>query len=216
MVAITWDELEKRTFENGVDHGVLYIPSETGAYMNGVAWNGLTAVTESPSGAEASPTYADNIKYINLVSAEEFSATIEAITYPDEFGQFDGFAEPIPGITIGQQDRKSFGLSYRTKVGNGLNSEAGYKLHLVYGALAKPSERAYNTVNESPEAMALSWELTTTPVPVPGHKPTALLTIDSTKVLEADLQALEAVLYGGTSAPKLPTPTEVLAMFDTP
>jgi hypothetical protein len=213
MVAITWDDLEKRTFENGVDHGVLYIPNETGAYLNGVAWNGLTAITEKPTGAEATPTYADNIKYLNLVSVETFEATLEALTYPNEFNQFDGFAEPVPGIVVGQQDRGTFGLSYRTKVGNGLKAEAGYKLHLLYGALAKPSERAYNTVNESPEAMPLSWDLTTTPVAVPGLKPSALLTIDSTTVLPADLAALEAILYGGTSAPKLPTPAEVFDLF---
>lgn len=213
MVAITWDDADKRTFETGVDHGVLYIPNETGAYLNGVAWNGLVSVTESPSGAEANPQYADNIKYLNLISAEEFGATIEAFTYPEEFGQFDGSAEVAPGIIIGQQVRKPFGLSYRTKVGNGLDSEAGYKLHLVYGALAKPTEKAYNTVNDSPEAITFSWELSTNPVSVPGYKPTALLTIDSTKVESADLIALETILYGSSSAPKLPTPTEVFALF---
>ena len=190
----------------------------TGAYGTGVVWNGLTAVTESPSGAEPNPQYADNIKYLNLISAEEFGATIEAFTYPKEFEQCDGTASLAPGITIGQQDRRTFGFSYRTKVGNDVGGQdAGYKLHLVYGALAAPSERAYSTINDSPEAITFSWEVTTTPVAVAGHKPTAILTIDSTLVDEADLTALEDLLYGpttGTGTPKLPLPAEVMAIIN--
>lgn len=214
MVALKWDEVGKRVYETGVDHGVLYIPNGSGVYDNGYAWNGLTTVTESPSGAEANPQYADNIKYLNLLSAEEFGATIEAFTYPDEFAQCDGSAEPEPGVFIEQQDRKTFGFSYRTKVGNDLNSNAGYKLHVVYGALAAPSEKARTTVNDSPEAVAFSWEVSTTPVPVTGYKPTAHMVFDSTKVGAAGLAALEQALYGtaGTE-PRLPTPDEILAMF---
>lgn len=214
---LTWDDVGKRRYETGVDHGVLYLPDNTGDYVEGYAWNGLTTVTESPSGAESSPQYADNIKYLNLVSAEEFGATIEAFTYPDEFGQCDGTAEPLPGIYLGQQGRRSFGLSYRTLVGNDLDgTDHGYKLHLVYGALAAPSEKAYATINDSPEAIAFSWEITTTPVAVAGHKPTATLAIDSTKVDPADLAALEEILYGTeTDDPRLPLPDEVIALIGT-
>jgi hypothetical protein len=212
---LAWDQTGQRTYETGVDHGVLYIPDETGAYANGVAWNGLTTVTESPSGAEASPQYADNIKYLNLTSAEEFGATIEAFTYPDEFAQFDGVATPSAGVSVGQQARKAFGLCYRTKLGNDLEGDDfGYKLHLVYGAQAAPSEKAYATVNDSPEAIAFSWELTTTPVAVTNMKPTAIITVDSTKVTGANLTALEDLLYGtDDAAPSLPLPDAVIALF---
>lgn len=197
MAQLTWDETGKRFYETGVDRGVLFLQNSQGAYTNGVAWNGLTAVTESPTGAEANPQYADNIKYLNLVSAEEFGATIEAFTYPDEFAQCDGTATPSAGVSVGQQTRKTFGFAYRTKLGNDIaGSDYGYKLHLIYGALAAPSEKAYATVNDSPEALTFSWEVTTTPVDVPGLKPTAQLTIDSTKVDAAALADLEALIYG--------------------
>ena len=215
MTKLQWDQVGERFYETGVDHGVLYIPDAGGNYNDGVAWNGLTTVTESPSGAEASPQYADNIKYLNLISAEEFGATIEAFTYPDEFGQFDGVAEPTPGVKISQQNRKHFGLSYRTRLGNDVDGQDhGYKLHLVYGCQAAPSERAYATVNDSPEAIAFSWTLTTTPVAVTNLKPTALITIDSTKVDATALAQLEDLLYGtaGTE-PSLPLPDAVVAMF---
>ena len=217
MAKLTWDDTGKRTYETGVDHGVLYLPDVSGAYVTGFAWNGLVSVTESPSGAEASAQYADNIKYLNLVSAEEFGATVEAFTYPDEFAACDGSAMPTEGVSLGQQPRKSFGMSYRTKIGNDLSSDLGYKLHLVYGALAKPSEKAYSTVNDSPEALTFSWELTTTPVGVAGYSPTASLTIDSRDVDSAALSAFEDMLYGGgtATAPKLPTPEEVIAAFPT-
>ena len=218
MARLEWDKTGERVYESGVDHGVLYVMDGTGAYGTGVVWNGLTAVTESPSGAEPNPQYADNIKYLNLISAEEFGATIEAFTYPKEFEQCDGTASLAPGITIGQQARKTFGFSYRTKVGNDVEGQdAGYKLHLVYGALAAPSERAYSTINDSPEAITFSWEVTTTPVAVAGHKPTAILTINSTLVDPADLTALEDLLYGpttGTGTPKLPLPAEVMAIIN--
>lgn len=223
MVAITWDQVGARVYETGVDHGVLYIPDNTGAYASGVAWNGLTTVTESPSGAESSKQYADNIVYLNLVSAEEFGATIEAFTYPPEFGKFDGSAEPQAGVYLGQQTRKSFGLSYRTLLGNDLEgTDYGYKLHLIYGAQAAPSEKAYATVNDTPEAITFSWEITTTPAAVGtiggvSYKPTASITIDSTKVDAADLAALEAMLYGGASTtPRLPLPGEVISVFAPP
>ena len=215
MTKVVWDQTGERVYETGVDHGVLFIPNGGGVYDTGFAWNGLTTVTESPSGAEASPQYADNIKYLNLVSAEEFGATIEAYTYPPEFAQCDGTAAPSVGVAIGQQARKSFGLAYRTKLGNDVaGSDFGYKLHLIYGALAAPTERAYATVNDSPEAMAFSWEVTTTAVDVPGFKPTAIMTVDSTKVTSAGLLALENVLYGSAGVePRLPTPEEVIAFF---
>jgi len=220
MTTLTWDKAGERLFETGVDHGVLYIPNGAGAYVDGYAWNGLTTVTESPSGAESNPQYADNIKYLNLVSAEEFGGTIEAFTYPAEFEQCDGTATPTPGVGIGQQSRKTFGLSYRTKVGNDLaGQDHGYKLHLVYGALAAPSEKAFATINDSPEAITFSWEFTTTPVEVGTiagvtYKPTASLVIDSTKVDAEALATLEEFLYGteGTD-PSLPTPAAVVAIF---
>lgn len=214
MARIEWDKTGERYYETGVKNGVLYV-QEGAAYPNGVAWNGLTAVTESPSGAEATPLYADDIKYLNLVSAEEFGATIEAYTYPDEFMECDGSAELTTGVFIGQQTRKTFGLCYRTTLGNDVaKNEYGYKLHLIYGALAAPSEKAYATINDSPEAITFSWEVTTTPVNVTGHKPTASLTIDSTKVDAEDLAKLEAVLYGSESEePRLPLPDEVLTIL---
>lgn len=221
MTRLAWDAVGARRFETGVDRGVLYIPDVGGAYATGVAWNGLTTVTEKPSGADASPQYADNVKYLNLTAAEEFGATVEAFTYPLEFAQFDGMAIVSPGVVIGQQTRRSFGLSYRTRVGNDvLGSDLGYKLHLVYGCQAAPSERAYATVNDSPEALAFSWDLTTTPVAATGYKPTALITIDSTQVDPTALTLLEDALWGpttGTGTPHLPTPDEVFAMFpETP
>lgn len=214
MAQLTWDATGTRFYETGVDRGVLYLLNSQGAYANGVAWNGLTAVTESPSGAEANPQYADNIKYLNLLSAEEFGCTIEAFTYPDAFAQCDGTATPSAGVAIGQQTRKTFGFAYRTKLGNDIEgSDLGYKLHLIYGALAAPSEKAYATVNDSPEALTFSWDVTTTPVDVPGYKPTAQLTIDSTKVDALALAELEDALYGGTTTAALPLPAEVIALF---
>lgn len=220
MAVLVWDAVGKRVYETGVDHGVLYSPDQTGAYNTGVVWNGLVSVSESPSGAEPQPQYADNMKYINLMSAEEFGATIEAFTYPDEFGVHDGTAMPAPGVFLGQQSRKPFGLSYRTLVGNDIEGlEHGYKLHLIYGALAAPSEKAYSTVNDSPEAITFSWEVTTTAVEVGTignvrYKPAASLTIDSREVPEAALTALEAVLYGTESeTARLPLPSEVISMM---
>jgi len=213
MARLLWDQVGERRMENGCDQGVLYL-ANNGIYDQGFAWNGLTAVTESPSGAESNKQYADNQVYINLVSAEDFGATIEAFTYPDAFAQCDGSAQPQPGVFVGQQDRRSFGLSYRTRIITDTNSNAGYKLHLVYGAMAAPSEKAYSTVNDSPEGVGLSWELTTTPVAVSGLKPTAILTIDSTKVPAANLKSLEDALYGSAAtAPRLPMPDEVIGMF---
>lgn len=214
MTVLTWDNTGERTYETGMDRGVLYIPN-AGIYDEGVAWNGLTAVTESPTGAEATALYADNIKYLNLYSAEEFGATIEAYTYPDEFAQFDGLAAPATGVTVGQQNRGTFGLCYRTKIGNDVDGQDhGYKLHLVYGLTASPSEKAYNTVNDSPEAITFSWQLTSVPVAVTGLKPTSIITIDSTAVDSADLTILENALYGtaGTD-PRLPLPDEVIGIF---
>lgn len=215
MSKLVWDQTGERFYETGVDHGVLYPIQTGGVYNKGVAWNGLTAVTESPSGAEANPLYADNIKYLNLVSAEEFGATIEAYTYPDEFAECDGSAALVPGVYIGQQARKTFGLSYRTVLGNDVdNNDYGYKLHLIYGALAAPSEKEYSTINDSPEAITLSWEVTTTPVSVEGYKPTASVTIDSTKVDAEKLAALEAVLYGSESEEaRLPLPDELITIL---
>jgi len=215
MATLIWDASGERFYETGVDHGVLYIPDANGEYSNGVAWNGLTSVSESPTGAEPTALYADNIKYLNLYSAEEFGATVEAYTYPDEFAQFDGLYTPEAGISIGQQSRKSFGLSYRTKIGNDLEGDNyGYKLHLIYGCTASPSEKAYNTINDSPEAITFSYEVSTVPVPVTGAKPTSLVTIDSTKVDESALESLENILYGtpGTD-PMLPLPDTVVALF---
>lgn len=215
MTALVWDEVGKRTYETGVDHGVLYIPNNQGAYNAGVAWNGLTSVSESPSGAEPNAQYADNVKYLNLFSAEEFGATIEAFTYPDEFAQFDGLGVPSAGVVIGQQSRKSFGLSYRTKLGNDIDGDDyGYKIHLIYGGFASPSEKAYNTINDSPEAITFSWAISTTPVAVPGMKPTSLIVIDSTKVNAATLAALEQILYGAVGVdPAMPLPGTIVTMF---
>ena len=211
MSKIVWDKTGERYYETGVKNGVLYLLGEGNAYTKGVAWNGLTAVTESPSGAEASPLYADDIKYVNLMSNEEFGATIEAYTYPDEFAECDGSASIATGVYVGQQKRKTFGLSYRTVVGNDVDAnDYGYKLHLIYGALAAPSEKAYATINDSPEAITFSWEVTTTPVEVTGLKPTACVTIDSTKCDGDKLKALEAILYGSESEEaRLPLPDEV-------
>lgn len=214
MAKLIWDAVGERLYETGVDHGVLYRRDATGAYESGYAWNGLVSVTESPSGAEANPQYADNIKYLNLVSAEEFSGTIEAFTYPKEFEACDGTAEIAPGVTIGQQRRETFGLSYRTLVGNDvLGTDYGYKLHLVYGALAAPTEKARTTVNDSPEALTLSWEFSTTPAEVPGFKPTAHIAIDSATSTLSKMAELEAILYGATEDPRLPTPAELITMF---
>lgn len=214
MPKIVWDRAGEHFYETGVDHGVLY-PTVSGAYGKGVAWNGLTTVTESPSGADSSAQYADNIKYLNLIAAEEFGATIEAFTYPDEFAVCDGSAEPVRGVKIGQQTRRPFGFCYRTLLGNDLEgTEYGYLIHLVYGATASPSERAYATVNDSPEAITFSWEVTTTPVEVPGYKPTANLIIDSTKVSVAAMTKLEDILYGtDTEDARLPMPAEVFEII---
>ena len=211
MAKLVWDESGKRLYETGVEKGVLYVQGASGTYENGVAWNGLTAVTESPSGAEPTALYADDIKYLELFSAEEFGATIEAYTYPAEFEACDGSASLGEGVTIGQQDRKAFGLCYRTIVGNDVKgNENGYKLHLIYGAKAKPSEKAYATVNDSPEAVTFSWEVTTTPVNVAGFKPTASVTIDSTKIQPEKLKLIEDKLYGTASEEAtLPLPDEI-------
>lgn len=215
MAKLTWDDTGKRLYETGVKQGVLYPIQTGGLYSKGVAWNGLTAVTESPSGAEATALYADDIKYLSLYSAEEFGATIEAYTYPDEFMECDGSATLAEGVTVGQQDRKTFGLCYKTTVGNDVDGAShGYKLHLIYGAMASPSEKAYATINDSPEAITFSWEVTTTPVNVIGMKPTASITIDSTKADSTCLAALEAVLYGGEEAEaRLPLPDEVKTLM---
>ena len=217
MARLVWDQTGQKTYETGVKQGVLYPQGEGGAYPKGYAWNGLTGVTESPSGAESNPLYADDIKYLNLISAEEFGATIEAYTYPDEFAECDGSAEIAPGVTIGQQARKTFGMAYKTTFGNDVDgNEHGYKLHLINGALATPSEKAYATINDSPEAITFSWEVTTTPVAVEGFKPTASLTIDSTKVDKEKLTALEDILYGKDSVEaRLPLPNEVAELMKT-
>lgn len=214
MTTLTWDASGDRLFETGVDRGVLYIPLG-GVYSDGYAWNGLTGVTESPSGAEANAQYADNIKYLNLYSVEELGGTIEAFTYPDEFGQCDGTASPEQGVLVAQQNRKVFGLSYRTLLGNDQDgNDYGYKIHLLYGAQASPSEKAYATVNDTPEPITFSWEFTTTPVPVTDLKPTSLLVIDSTQVDSDNLATLEDALYGtDLTDPRLPLPDEVIAMF---
>ncbi len=219
MAKLVWDKAGERFYETGVDRGVLYPQADDGTgYDTGVVWNGLTAVTESPSGAEATPQYADNTKYLNLISAEEFGATIEAYTYPEAFGKCDGTAELEPGVVIGQQSRKPFALSYRTFKGNDTqNTDHGYKIHIIYGATAAPSEKAFATVNDSPEAITFSWELTTNPVAVTGHKPTACITIDSTKVKPDALKKLEDKLYGtADKEPSVPTPDEVKAFFTEP
>lgn len=215
MAKIVWDESGKRTYETGVRNGVLYLQDAQGAYTKGVAWNGLTAVTESPSGAEPTALYADDMKYLELFSAEEFGATIEAYTYPAEFEKCDGSASLGTGVTIGQQDRATFGLCYRTVLGNDVKgSEFGYKLHLIYGAKAKPSEKGYQTINDSPEAITFSWEVSTTPVNVAGFKPTACVTIDSTKIDADKLSQIEALLYGGASQEaKLPLPDEIAGIL---
>lgn len=215
MAKIVWDESGKRFYETGVKNGVLYVQDESGNYPKGVAWNGLTAVTESPSGAEATELYADDMKYLEIRSAETFGATIEAYTYPEEFEVCDGSAAIAKGVNAGQQDRKPFGLCYRTVVGNDVQGNAlGYKLHLIYGAVASPSEKAYSTINDSPEAITFSWEVTTTPVNLDGFKPTACITIDSTKVEPSKLAELEKKLFGDTSTEaQLPLPNEIKQMF---
>lgn len=217
MSKIVWDKTGERFYETGVDRGVLYVQDDQGNYPKGVAWNGLIQVTENPTGAEPTPLYADNIKYLNLTSAEEFEATIEAYTYPEEFEECDGSAELAPGITIGQQPRKAFGLCYRTKLGNDLEGDDyGYKLHLIYGAKAAPTEKGYETINDSPDAITFSWDITTTPVPVTGFKPTASLVVDSTKVAPEKLEALEEILYGSEEEDaRLPLPDEVLTIINT-
>lgn len=219
MAKLVWDKTGERFYETGIKKGVLYPQGPGGTYSKGVAWNGLISVTESPSGAEITPIYADNIKYVNLISAEEFGATIEAYTYPDEFAQCDGSAEIATGVMIGQQSRKPFGLSYVTTLGNDVDGDDyGYKIHIIYGALASPSEKGYSTINDSPEAITFSWEITTTPVEVTGYKPTACVTIDSTKVNSDKLAALEEILYGSDegsgSDPRLPLPDEIIALLD--
>lgn len=223
MSKLVWDKTGERFYETGVSQGVLYPQATGGTYPKGVAWNGLTAVTESPSGAEATALYADDIKYLNLLSTEEFGATVEAYTYPKEFEACDGSASLAEGVTIGQQKRQSFGMCYRTVLGNDTeNNEHGYKLHIIYGAQAAPSEKAYATINDSPEAITFSWELTTTPVSVTGYKPTASLTIDSTKVDPTQLAELEEILYGKDPTgpetqdgvePRLPLPDEIAEIF---
>lgn len=224
MSKLTWDNTGERLYETGVKQAALYV-QESGAYPKGVAWNGITAVTESPSGAEATALYADDTKYLSLISAEEFGATIEAYMYPDEFAECDGSASIATGVSIGQQKRKTFGLAYKTTLGNDVGSnDYGYKLHLIYGALAAPSEKAYATINDSPEAITFSWEVTTTPVSVTGHKPTALVTIDSTKADKTKLAALEEILYGKNPTtpeahdgvePRLPLPDEIAELMKT-
>ena len=217
MAKLVWDKTGDRLYETGVKNGVLYIPT-SGVYSKGVAWNGLTAVTESPSGAEATALYADDIKYLSLMSTEEFGATIEAYTYPDEFAACDGSAELADGVMIGQQKRSIFGLCYKTTIGNDTDgNDHGYKLHIIYGALAAPSEKAYASINDSPEAITFSWEITTTPVNVTGAKPTASLVIDSTKADPSKLAALEDILYGKdgepASEPRLPLPDEIKSLM---
>lgn len=221
---LVWDKTGEHFYETGVKNGVLYPMSASGTYPKGVSWNGLTAITESPSGAEATALYADDIKYLNLMSNEEFGATVEAYTYPDEFAECDGSASLTEGVYIGQQARKTFGLCYRTTLGNDAKgNDYGYKLHIIYGAMASPSEKAYSTINDSPDAITFSWELSTTPVAVANFKPTASLTIDSTKVDHAKLTALEEILYGkdgtgedhttGAVDPRLPLPDEIATLM---
>lgn len=217
---LAWDETGTRTYETGVDHGVLYLPDEQGAFVDGVPWNGLTSVSESPSGAEPNAQYADNIKYLNLFSTEEFSATLECWTFPDEFAQFDGLGVPVPGVAIGQQVRRPFGLSYRTLKGNDVNgNDHGYKIHLIYGCMASPSEKAYSTVSDSPDPVTFSYEISTTPVAVGEiggimYKPTSQMVIDSTEVDADALAALELILYGDVGVdPAMPLPATVVSLF---
>ena len=214
MAKLVWDQSGQKFFETGVSNGVLYVSDGQGGYLKGVAWNGLTSVAENPSGAESNPVYADNIKYLNIISAEEFGATIEAYTYPDEFMECDGSAQVVAGVNIGQQARKSFGISYRTRVGNDVAGDnLGYKIHVIYNCQAAPSGKTYSTVNESPEAITFSWEVTTTPVPVEGFRPTATVVFDSTKLDAGKMAAVENALYGGTSSePGLPSIEELLAL----
>lgn len=208
---LVWDQTGERYYETGVKNCALYVQSSDGSYPKGVAWNGVTGITESPSGAEQTALYADDIKYLSLMSAEEFGATIEAYMYPDEFGECDGSAELAKGAYIGQQARKTFGLVYKTTLGNDVDgNDKGYKLHLVYGALSSPSEKGFTSINDSPEAIIFSWEITTTPVTVTGHKPTAIVTIDSTKADPTKLAALETILFGSENADaRLPLPDEI-------
>lgn len=215
MSELVWDQVGERLYETGVDKGVLYPIQEDNKYSKGFAWNGLSGVTQNPSGAEPTAVYADNTKYLNLMSAEEFAATLEAYTYPDEFAECDGSKSIAKGVTISQQKRKTFGLSYRTKIGNDVDGdEHGYKLHLVYGALAKPSSKAYKTASDTPEAITMSWELSTTPVAVTDMKPTAHLEVDSTKTDPTKLAALEKILYGSADVePRLPLPDEVKTLM---
>lgn len=215
MSKLIWDKTGERLYETGVHQGVLYPQGPNGTYPEGVVWNGLIGISESPSGAEPTPLYADNIKYLNLLSVEEFGATIEAYTYPDEFAQCDGSAEITPGVMVGQQARKTFGLSYKTTIGNDVDLEDhGYKLHIIYGALAAPSEKGYSTINDSPDAITFSWAVTTTPVPVEGFKPTASITLDSTKVDADKLKALETILYGDVEEEaRLPLPDEIITLM---
>lgn len=215
MSKIKWDETGQKLYETGIDRGVLYPQDNTGEYPKGVAWNGLISVSEHPTGAEPTPLYADNIKYLNLMSVEEFGATIEAYTYPDEFEECDGTATLGTGVTIGQQPRKLFGLAYRTLVGNDVDMEDyGYKIHLVYGAQASPSDKSYQTINDSPDAVTFSWEVSTTPVAIEGHKPSASVVIDSTKFEESKLEAIEKILYGDEDTEgRLPTPSEIKTLL---
>lgn len=217
MSILVWDQAGQKLYENGVDRGVLFVQSANGTYQSGVAWNGLTAVNQSPSGGDANPLYADNIKYLDLRSAEDFGATVEAYTYPDEFAVCDGSAEIAPGVMAGQQARRSFGFSYRTLIGNDTEGDAhGYKIHIIYNATVSPSEKSYGTVNDSPDAINFSWELTTTPIAVTGFKPTAHIEIDSTKVDSTKLTTLENLLYGTENAePTLPLPDRLVEIFST-
>lgn len=215
MAKLVWDKTGERYYETGVDHGVLYPMGANGTYDKGVAWNGLTTVNESPTGAEPNPLYADNIKYLNLMSAEEFEASIECYTYPDEFAECDGSAEVIPGMFAGQQNRKQFGLAYRTKIGNDVaGQDLGYKLHLIYNCLASPSEKGYETINDDPDAINFSYDISTTPVELDGYKPTATLTFDSRKFSAEFMAQLEVILYGDEGKdPRLPMPNEIVALF---
>lgn len=217
MSKLVWDQTGTREYETGVKNGVLYPQGEGGTYPKGVVWNGLISVTESPSGAEATALYADDIKYLNLMSNEEFGATIEAYMSPEEFDQCDGTASLATGVSIGQQKRKTFGMAYKTTIGNDVDgNDHGYKIHLIYGALAAPSEKAYSTINDSPEAMTLSWEVSTTPVTVNGFKPTATVVIDSTKADPEKLAALEAILFGSEEKEaRLPLPDEIVSIIGT-